>query len=185
MRQFVIALCVFAASCAGGAPGSPTSPSSSAALDSLASPQSSLAASQTPSQVPTELPFHGSLEATEEDVFQPPSTLVVHLTAIGTATHLGKYTLRENGVVDTITMISGVGDFTFVAANGDTIIGTSIGQARPGPTPGTLSITEHLDITGGTGRFVGASGSVVLERVLDQTTTRSSGSFTGTISFGH
>jgi hypothetical protein len=119
MRQFVIALCVFAASCAGGAPGSPTSPSSSAALESLASPESSLAASQTSSQVPTEFPFHGSLEATEEDVFQPPSTLVLHITATGTATHLGKYTLRMNGVVDTITMISGVGDFTFVAARTD------------------------------------------------------------------
>jgi hypothetical protein len=125
------------------------------------------------------------LEATEEDVFQPPSTVVVHITATGTATHLGKYALRMNGVVDTITMMSGVGDFTFVAANGDTIVGTSIGQARPGPTPGTLSITEHLDITGGTGRFVGASGSVVVERVFNQTTTRSSGSLAGTISFGH
>jgi hypothetical protein len=185
MRQFVIALCVFAASCAGGAPGSPTSPSTSAAPDSLASPQSSLAASQTPSQGPTELPFHGSLEATEEDVFQPPSTVVVHITATGTATHLGKYTLRMNGVVDTITMMSGVGDFTFVAANGDTIVGTSIGQARPGPTPGTLSITEHLEITGGTGRFVSASGSVVVDRVFNQTTERSSGSFAGTISLGH
>jgi hypothetical protein len=119
MRQFVIALCVFAASCAGGAPGSPTSPSSSAALESLASPESSLAASQTSSQVPTEFPFHGSLEATEEDVFQPPSTLVVHITATGTATQIGKCTLRMNGVVDTITMISGVGDFTFVAARTD------------------------------------------------------------------
>jgi hypothetical protein len=184
MRQFVIGLCVFAASCAGGAPGSPTAPSSGA-LSSLAAPQSSPATRQAPAQARTELPFHGSLEATEEDVFQPPNTLLVHITATGTATHLGQYTLRMNGVVNTVTMMSGVGDFTFVAANGDTIVGTSIGQARPGPTPGTLSITEHLSITGGTGRFVAASGSLVVERVFDQATTRSSGSVTGTISFGH
>jgi hypothetical protein len=175
MRQFVIALCVFAASCAGGAPGSP---SSSRALSSLAVPQAAM-------QAGTELPFHGSLEATEDDVFEPPNTLLVHITATGTATHLGQYTLRMNGVVDLITMMSGVGDFTFVAANGDTIVGTSIGQARPGPTPNTVSITEHLTITGGTGRFVDASGSVVVERVFDQATTHSSGSVTGTISFGH
>lgn len=177
MRQSLIALRVLAASRADGARGSPTSPSSSAGLASLADSQSS-------STAPTALPFDGDLEATEENVFQSPSTIVVHITATGTATHLGKYTLRMNGVVDIVTMMSGVGDFTFVADDGDTIVGTSLGQARPGPTPGTLSIPEHLNITGGTGRFVGASGSVVTERVFDQTTTRSTGSFTGTISFG-
>jgi hypothetical protein len=53
------------------------------------------------------------------------------------------------------------------------------------PEPGVLSITEIATITGGTGRFAGATGSFTIERVLTDATGVSSGSFNGTISWAH
>jgi hypothetical protein len=40
---------------------------------------------------------------------------------------------------------------------------------------------EILTITGGTGRFEGATGTVISTRVLDQVTGDTSGAFDGTI----
>jgi hypothetical protein len=45
-----------------------------------------------------------------------------------------------------------------------------------------LSIVEHGNITGGTGRFAGATGSFDVKRVEDGTTGRTIGFFSGTIS---
>jgi hypothetical protein len=55
-----------------------------------------------------------------------------------------------------------------------------VGQAtRTGPT--TLSIVEVYTITGGTGRFAGATGTFTLESTLDQTTGVSTGTLSGAI----
>ena len=52
--------------------------------------------------------------------------------------------------------------------------------------PGSLAaIVETDTITGGTGRFAGATGSFTVERLLDQATGISSGSFTGGIVLDH
>jgi hypothetical protein len=40
---------------------------------------------------------------------------------------------------------------------------------------------EILTVTGGTGRFVGATGTVISTRLLDQVSGDTSGSFDGTI----
>ena len=42
---------------------------------------------------------------------------------------------------------------------GDTITGTFSGRADATATPGSFAVTENFLVTGGTGRFVGASGS--------------------------
>ena len=48
---------------------------------------------------------------------------------------------------------------------------------------GIASMVEAAIITGGTGRFADAAGSFTIERVLDQATGISSGSFDGTINY--
>jgi hypothetical protein len=52
----------------------------------------------------------------------------------------------------------------------------------PTATLGVISITETATITGGTGRFEGATGSFTSERSYDTLLGTSTGSFKGTIS---
>jgi hypothetical protein len=44
-----------------------------------------------------------------------------------------------------------------------------------------VSIVETFTITGGTGRFEGASGNVTVERLVNRATLTSSGTISGTI----
>jgi hypothetical protein len=100
----------------------------------------------------------------------------------GTATHLGNLELVEEDVVDFGTVPpTGVGTATFVAANGDTLVADTIGYSSP-VEPGVVLITEHAVITGGTGRFAGATGSFTVERLFNLVTLETIGSFEGTIS---
>ena len=51
---------------------------------------------------------------------------------------------------------------------------------QPGP-PNVITIVEMYTITGGTGRFAGATGNFTVERVLNQATGVSSGTIIGNI----
>ena len=75
----------------------------------------------------------------------------------------------------------GVGSAQFLAANGDKLFTDLVGQGTDPTVNPISSIVETHTITGGTGRFEGASGSFTLNRVLDTTTGITSGSFDGTI----
>ena len=75
----------------------------------------------------------------------------------------------------------GIGSVEFVAANGDRVFADILGQSTPTSTPDLVSIVEILTITGGTGRFAEASGTVISQRLLDQVTGNTSGAFDGTI----
>jgi hypothetical protein len=136
-------------------------------------------ASSAVSAVAAETPFKGRITAVETSqlVFFP----IVSVTreGTGTATYLGKYTEHATFQVNVLTM-SSTGAATFTAANGDTLSASVVGQAtRIGPT--TLSIVEVYTITGGTGRFAGATGTFTLENTLEQTTGVSTGTFSGAI----
>jgi len=126
-----------------------------------------------------QVPFRGSLAAVEIDVVQG-GTLIVDGSAVGNATQLGRYTMTYDVEVDLATG-SSVGSATFVAANGDSFSTTIIGQGTPTPDPTIAMIEEVETITGGTGRFAGATGSFTVERVVNLVTGVSSGSFDGTI----
>jgi hypothetical protein len=124
----------------------------------------------------SDLPVRGTLEATET------TGAVRRLVGTGEATHLGRFTLTSDFTVDTTTGI-GSGTAIWTAASGDQIFTTSAGQAVIAFPVAT--ITETHTITGGTGRFAGASGSIVLARTLNIPTLISSASITGSISLGH
>jgi hypothetical protein len=125
--------------------------------------------------------FHlkGSFEATEiQQVIFP--TAFVDATGSGNATHLGLFTYRLQAELH-IPTLSASTSATLVAANGDSIFGEGWGQGTPTGTPGIVSIVETYTITGGTGRFAGATGDFTVERLIDRATFVSSGTISGTI----
>ena len=129
--------------------------------------------------VENEVPFKGSLQAVETSVVQFP-TLFVDASGSGNATHLGRFTVTYEIEVD-IPTFHGVGSYHFVAANGDSIFTDVEGQGTEPTVDGVSFIVETHTITGGTGRFDGATGSFTVDRVINVFTGVSSGSFDGTI----
>ena len=129
-----------------------------------------------------QLAFRGSLQGQEIDTPQgtPPATLSVDGTVTGIATHLGKFTYKYQVTVN-LADGSGTGPGQMIAANGDIIFFTIAGQGTETDTPGLNSIVEINTITGGTGRFAGAKGNLIVERFVDLATGITSGSFHGTI----
>lgn len=133
-----------------------------------------------------QVPFKGRLEGTFTVTpvpGMPPFIVDVLLNATGNATQLGRFTLVFPHRVNRSTVPStGVGIYHFTAANGDTLTADVLGQATPTGTPGVLHGVETATITGGTGRFAGASGGFVCERLIDTIHFTTVGSFNGTIS---
>ena len=127
------------------------------------------------------LPFKGRLEGDVAVTPLVPPFLQVDVEATGKATHLGQFTLDIPHVVDPATRTA-IGSYEFTAANGDKVYAEFTGIATPTATPGVLYIEETATITGGTGRFAGATGSFTGERLYDTIAGTTIGSFEGTIS---
>jgi hypothetical protein len=129
-------------------------------------------------QVP--VPFSGRLAGVDVGTPQVPPLVSVQVKATGIATQLGKFTYLGRLTVNRATGL-GSGTFLFTAANGDTVFGTISGKATFTP-PNVLSIIEIGTITGGTGRFAGATGSFSMTRLKNTVTGATTASFRGTIS---
>ena len=129
----------------------------------------------------TQVPFSGSLQAHEAVVSEDPGiSFVTDGSGDGIATHLGRFTLTWEFTV-ILADGTGSGPARYIAANGDQIFMTAVGQSEPTATPGVFHIVEIQTITGGTGRFAGAQGSFIVDRLIDEATGLTSGSFHGTI----
>lgn len=126
-----------------------------------------------------ELPFRGRFTGSQSVTPLAPPLASVDGSATGTATLLGLFTVEFPHVVNFATRI-GEGTYTFTAANGDTLTGEFVGQASGAPP--LISIVEQVTITGGTGRFAGASGTITVERQFDQASGMTDASFDGTLS---
>ena len=98
-----------------------------------------------------------------------PPFLQVDVEAMGKATQLGQFTLDIPHVVNR-EKGTAAGSYEFTAANGDTLSADFTGQATPTATPGVLYIVETATITGGTGRFAGATGSFNVARLKNTLT---------------
>jgi hypothetical protein len=127
----------------------------------------------------TEKLLTGAFEAVETHEFGP-GIMFVDATGVGNATHLGLFTYNLQAEVS-LPSLAASASATLVAANGDIIFGEGSGQGTPTGTPNIVSIVETYSITGGTGRFAGATGSFTVERLLDRATLVSSGTINGTI----
>jgi hypothetical protein len=161
MRLIVLGVCLFAAACSGQALNSPTSPTSTG-----------LGLVQTAARGGPDLPFRGSYTSVIE--VPPPSAVG---TVEGTATHLGRFTGRLTAEV---TGNTATGKFTFIAANGDQLSGTFVGEGVFMP-PNTATRNEIATIENGTGRFAGATGTFTMVTV--DTIDFATGKATGTGTF--
>jgi hypothetical protein len=130
-----------------------------------------------------EVPFKGSLGGVVTHTPFDPQTDSVLVEATGTATQLGKFALEIPHLVDLPTR-SAAGYYEFTAANGDTLVARFTGQATPTATPGVIAIVETaiIDPDRSTGRFAGATGGFVVERLYDRIAGTTIGYFEGTIS---
>jgi hypothetical protein len=134
-----------------------------------------------PALAQQQVPFKGGLNGVVTVGTPTPQGVPVLVNATGNATQLGQFTLAIPHIVNKATMTA-TGKYLFVAANGDSLTASFSGQATPTATPGVLSIVETATITGGTGRFAGATGSFTCARLFNTITKRTAGSFSGTIS---
>jgi hypothetical protein len=134
-----------------------------------------------PAAAEKEVPFKGSVEAVESYDIQFP-TMFVDTTGTGVATHLGLFTVTWEFTVNLLNG-AGIGSAHFIAANGDSVFTESLGQGDPTPEdPDITRVVETHTITGGTGRFAGATGDFTLERLVNMAGI-TAGSFSGTIVF--
>ena len=128
-----------------------------------------------------QVPFKGSLEGTVTITPLDPPFASVLIEGTGNATHLGRYSVEFIATVNQTTRQGvGPGRLVFTAANGDMLTAEGMGQGTL-VAPGVLSITETASITGGTGRFAGATGSFVIERTFFVAAGLTTGSFEGTM----
>lgn len=127
-----------------------------------------------------EVPFKGSIQAVESNDTQFPE-LFVNSSGSGNATLIGRFTVTSEFEVNLLALTSS-GSADFIAANGDSLFSEVTGQAIPTEDRNVLFIVETFTITGGTGRFAGATGSFTVERILDSVTGITSGSIEGTVS---
>lgn len=132
-----------------------------------------------PAEGERQLLLKGSLQTSETQQAVFP-TLFVSTSGSGNATQLGLFTISSQAQVNIPTLASST-SATLVAADGSSLFGEGTGQGTPTATPGIVSIVETYNITGGNGRFVGASGHFTVERVLNRATGVSSGAISGVI----
>ena len=98
----------------------------------------------------------------------------------GIATEFGQVTLVYQGEID-LTDLSTVESAQFLGANGNSINATGVGQATESSTPGIYDLVQIYKVTGGTGRFAGAKGTITMNRIVNFASGLTSSTFDGYI----
>jgi len=129
------------------------------------------------------LPVKGS-EAGTFQLLGPCETggVVLEVTGDGHSTELGNYSGRYRECLDPASGAVTGGTFTLTAANGDTVFGTYSGQASPTEDPSVVAYEDPGVITGGTGRFAGATGTLDQSGVANLASGEYSANISGSIS---
>ncbi len=126
-----------------------------------------------------QVPFTGSISGTV--TFTGPTTAV--LSGSGIATYLGStnYAGNVGDITQTSTGLTNVVVETFTATNGDTLT-TICTELAVETSPGVYHGTDQWVVTGGTGRFKGATGQGTADTRADLNSGTFSKQLTGTIS---
>jgi hypothetical protein len=128
-------------------------------------------------------PFKG-LESGTFRLLGPCETsgMILEVSGTGHATQLGNYSGRYRECFDPATGAVTGGTFTLTAANGDKVFGTFSGQGLPTDDPNVVSYEDPGLITGGTGRFARARGSLTTSGLANLATGEYMGTITGNVS---
>lgn len=123
-------------------------------------PESQIASDLSVADRDASVPFNATY-VTAPKVIDPPPFLVMEIPGKGKGLHLGKSTWFSNSQVNfTVFPPAQTGDMVFTAANGSTLVGHYQGIAYPDPDdPQGVFFNGDYLITGGTGRFEGATGN--------------------------
>lgn len=133
-------------------------------------------------------PMHGNYTVGVGPVEQRcgPNALTIGFEGVGIATHLGRMEGTGSNCTSFDLTTNAVpiwdGVATFVAADGSSISTTYEG-AQDAPVDGRATTATTFTVVSGTGRFEGATGSWTSSGVIDFTTGRFRGSFSGWISY--
>jgi len=129
----------------------------------------------TPATTHRNVPFIGTVRAVEIDVINPVTNAEsITATGRGIATHLGRYTVSYWVEIDPSSPAAGTLYYHFVAANGDSLFSSGPGVGED-VGPNTGHVVETHTITGGTGRFAGATGNFTVDRLITWTWTATGG----------
>ncbi len=173
MRRFISSVVAFitaAFTVACDRSEAPTGPSTSAEAAGRVSP------------AVTQVPFKATFSATGKAVTGdrcPVLTVEIHGT--GNATHLGRLTDDQSHCAAPPSLAFTDGQFAFTAANGDRLQAHVLRDFVPLDPP-LFTIDGHFTITGGTGRFAGATGGGDASGVQNLATGDATVSLVGTIS---
>jgi len=104
-------------------------------------------------------PFRATAESTSVTVVPTsPTVLMISITAVGQATHMGRIEIQQSHFAHLETGLFDGGVFVITAANGDMLDGSYSGYLTPTSVVGEFEIHGSLTFDGGTGRFANAVG---------------------------
>lgn len=136
-----------------------------------------------------QVPFKGRIEGllVQQALSDPPINWSIRITGTGQATHLGRVavdiTNGDVGLGDGILVPNApTGNGTFVGPKGDKVFGVYNWTAVPTLNPHVLAFSGTFTITGGEGRFAGATGGGRFQGQGDMSTNHVTATFNGTIS---
>jgi hypothetical protein len=125
----------------------------------------------------TRLQFKGTAQAL--DVYGASYPMVsLSASGSGIATELGQFTLVYKGAIN-LTDLSTVEVAQFAGPNGNSIDMTGVGQAAETARPGVYNLVQIYKVTGGTGRFIGAKGTVTVNRIVNMASGLTYSTFDG------
>jgi hypothetical protein len=113
-----------------------------------------------------------------------PLPAVLEQTDTGTCqlSHLGRSDIFSIKEIHFATGTQITTQLRITAANGDVLTGTGIGANQPAG-PGLVGFTAVMTISGGTGRFAGASGSLDVSGVANLMTNTASLEMEGRVTY--
>jgi hypothetical protein len=130
-----------------------------------------------PSVQTTRVLLKGTIQSNESYTTVSP-TLYVTANGSGESTALGPFTVSYHTEVNLVDF-SEAETAHFTGSNGDSLEAKAVGQSIEDQTPDIYNAIEIYTITGGTGRFAGASGTFTLKRLVSRTVGAASSTFEG------
>jgi hypothetical protein len=109
-----------------------------------------------------------------------PGVFLATDVSSGIATHLGQYDFLAHEVYDAVQNVVTSASFTITTRHG-TLSGNYTATLGVGPTPNIATYHAPGVITGGTGRYAGATGTIVFDGFGDFATSALEDHFAATI----